>query len=188
MLRITYFGNHVLRHKSKELSVAEITSAKTQDLIDQMKELVKSKKFGIGLAAPQIGESFAVCVIAIKSTPTRPNLEPYEKIIINPSFEGIGRHSQLWEGCISSGVGNNSLYAKVPRYRKIKATYYDQKGKFVTEILDGIKAHVFQHETDHVNGILFVDRVKDTKSYMLASEYRKLIKAEKLKNERRFKK
>jgi peptide deformylase len=94
-------------------------------------------------------------------------------VIINASYEGIGYRAQMWEGCISSGSGDNTLYAKVPRYKKINANWIDENGIKHHEILDGFLAHVFQHEVDHLDGVLFVDKVKDTTSYMLASEYRK---------------
>ena len=147
--------------------------------------MVETKKYGIGLACPQVGKSLALSVVAIKPTPTRPNLKKFNQVIINPSYEGIGRKYQLWEGCISSGSGENTLYAKVPRYKKINAVYHNQTGKKMKQILEGIKAHVFQHETDHLNGVLFVDKVKYTSSYMLASEYKKMRAKENAKKSKR---
>ncbi len=76
---------------------------------------------------------------------------------------------------MSCGSGDNTLYGKALRYRKIHASWYDEHAVFHDTELDGFVAHVFQHETDHLNGILFVDRVRDTKTYMMADEYRQRI-------------
>lgn len=174
-LRITKFGNPVLRQVAKQLTVNQITSTETQMMIAAMHALLRSDDYGVGLAAPQIGKSIALSVIGIKPTPTRPDLEQFDTVIINPSYEGVGRREAMWEGCISCGAGNDTLYARVPRFRKIQATWLDEKGKEHADVLNGFVAHVFQHEVDHLNGVLFVDKVKDTKSYMMADEYRKRI-------------
>lgn len=174
-LKLIHFGNPILREKARELSIDEIKSTKIQQLIADIRYINETKKYGVGLAAPQVGESVALSVIGIKPTPTRPNLKKFEQVIINPRYEGMGRRTGMWEGCQSSGTGSNTLFGKALRYRKIHATWHDEHAKFHDEILDGFVAHVFQHETDHLNGILFVDRVRDTKTYMLAGEYRKRI-------------
>ncbi len=175
VLTIARFGNPVLRQAAKRIAKDEIASVGVQALINSMYALLRSDDYGVGLAAPQVGKSLALSVIGIKPTPTRPNLERFDTVIINPSYEGIGRRANMWEGCISCGTGNDTLYAKVPRFRKIRATWVDDKGEEHTRMLDGFVAHVFQHETDHLNGILFVDKVKDTSSYMMADEYRARI-------------
>lgn len=92
--------------------------------------------------------------------------------------ETFGNLEEMWEGCISSGEGEDTLYAKVPRFKKIRLKWIDENADEHDEVLEGFVAHVAQHETDHLNGILFVDRVENTKTYMLADEYKKLVKAE----------
>ncbi len=175
VLDLKRFGNPVLRQTARTLSIDEICSVATQKLIADIRHTNEQKQYGVGLAAPQIGVSVALSVIGIKPTPTRPNVQPFERVIINPRYTGVGRRVPLWEGCQSCGTGNDTLYAQVPRYRKIEASWYDEKGGLNREILEDFVAHVFQHETDHLNGILFVDKVRDTKSYMLVSEYRERI-------------
>jgi peptide deformylase len=139
-----------------------------------MRLTIAKRKYGVGLAAPQVGKSVAISIIAIKTTPTRPNLKQFEAVIINPEIiETFGYRKQSWEGCVSAGGGNNTMFARVPRYKKIKLRWYDEQAKRHEKVLDGIAAHVAQHEVDHLRGILFVDRVKDTKSYMMMSEYKK---------------
>lgn len=176
ILRRTYFGNPVLRIAAKRLSKEEILSDEIQQLIKNMKLTVDKRKYGVGLAAPQVGSSVALALIAIKPTPTRPDRAIFNKVIINPEIiETYGNKKGMWEGCISFGSGNNFPYGKAMRYRKIKVRYYDEKAVLHTEILDGFIAHVFQHETDHLNGVLFVDRVKDSSTFITASEYKKRI-------------
>ncbi len=174
-MRMIRFGNPILREVALKLSGKEIESLKTQKFIEELKQVINSKKYGVGLAAPQIGGDKAIAVIDIKPTVLRPNVEVFSMVIINPSYEGIGQRHSKWEGCLSSGSGNNTLYAKVLRYSKIHALWIDERGELHKTILEGLPAHVFQHETDHLNGILFVDKVQDTKSYMLAGEYKKRI-------------
>lgn len=174
-LKLTRFGNPILREKTRRLSVDEIRSSKIQQLIAAIRHTNEAKQYGVGLAAPQVGESVALSVIGVKPTPTRPDLERFDCVIINPEYTGIGRRTGMWEACQSSGTGDNTFYAKALRYRKIHAKWRDEHGDLHDEELSGFMAHVFQHETDHLNGILFVDKVRDTKTFMLADEFRKRI-------------
>ncbi len=170
------FGNPILRENARRLEPTEILSSKIQTLIKDMYYTLKVKQYGVGLAAPQIGNPVALSVVGIKPTPTRPNLEVFDTVLINPVIiETFGRRSQMWEGCVSCGEGKNTLYAKVPRYKSIRLKWLDEKAIEHDEILKGFVAHVAQHETDHLNGVLFVDRVKDPKTYMLGDEYKKRI-------------
>lgn len=180
LLEATHFGNPVLRQVARTLSADEILSDEIQTLIENMYHTLREKSYGVGIAAPQVGVAVALSVVGIKPTPTRPNLEPFHTVLINPKVvETFDEPEELWEGCISSGEGDNTLYAKVPRYKKIRLQWMDEKAVEHDEILEGFIAHVAQHETNHLNGILFVDLVKDTKTYMLADEYKKMMEAEK---------
>lgn len=176
LLKKTYFGNPILRQKAKILTKEEILSPNIQQLILDIKYTVDQRKYGVGLAAPQVGVSVALALIAIKPTPTRPDRKIFNKVIINPKIiESYGNRTGMWEGCISYGSGSNFPYGKAMRYKKIKVGYYDEHAMQHTEIVNGFIAHVFQHETDHLNGILFVDRVRDNKTFISASEFRKRI-------------
>ncbi len=168
------FGDPILRQVARQLTVPEILSLETQALIMNMHFTLTEKKLGIGLAAPQVGEGVAIAAIHIQKTSLRPKVEEFSLTIINPVItRRIGRKIQEWEGCISSGSGKAGLFAKVPRYKKIEVEYLDELGKKHTKEFQGLQAHVIQHEVDHLNGILFVDKVKDTKTYMTYSEYKK---------------
>jgi peptide deformylase len=102
---------------------------------------------------------------------------PFEAVLINPKIiKTIGRPKQLWEGCISSGDGQAGLFAKVSRYPKVQVQYQNEKGKLQRDIFSGLPAHVIQHEIDHLQGILFVDRVTSSKTYMTYQEYLRRIK------------
>ena len=175
MLDLARFGNPILRAKARQLRPAEIRSGEIQELIRNIRYTNQTKQYGVGLAAPQVGVSVGLSVIGIKPTPTRPDLEPFESVIINPSYEGIGRRTGMWEGCQSCGSGDDILYGKALRYAEIRARWYDEHAVRHNEILSGFVAQVFQHEADHLQGILFVDKVRDPRTFMMADEYRKRI-------------
>lgn len=175
-LMIREFGDPILRKLAKQLSIAQILAPKTQELIADIRRTLVDKKLGVALAAPQVGESVALSVIAVRPMEYRPDVEPFDLVIINPSYKGLSGKNDAWEGCVSSGAGSPGLFAKVPRYEKISAIYMDEEGKSHIEVLTGLKAQIFQHETDHLNGILFVDLVKDSKTYMTQKEYSKMMR------------
>jgi peptide deformylase len=174
-LLITQFGNPVLRKVTRQISPSEIVTSETQELISGMQNMLAGKTLGVGLAAPQVGYSLAIAVVEVQKTPLRPDVEPFSLVIINPVItKYFGRKTQLWEGCISSGAGKAALFAKVPRYKKIELEYYDENAKKYTKTFSDLTAHIIQHEVDHLNGILFVDKVRDTTTYMTYSEYKKM--------------
>lgn len=178
-LKISQFGNPLLRETTKNITNQQIVSAEIQTLILDMRKLLKTKKLGIGLAAPQIGKSLNLAIVEIQKTQLRNNVEEFSLVIINPKITNTyGRKTQIWEGCISAGEGKANLFAKVPRYKKIELTYLNENAELITEIFTGLPAHVLQHEVDHLNGILFVDKVKDSSTYMTYSEYKKMKKKE----------
>lgn len=180
VLKATRFGNPILRTACTPLSKHEIASDTIQALIADIRHTLKERPYGVGLAAPQVGHAIALSVIGIKPTPSRPQLIPFDSVIINPRItEYYGRRSRMWEGCISCGTGKDILYAQVPRYKKIRLAWTDEYGTDHEEIVEGFVAHVAQHEVDHLSGILFVDRVKDPSTYMMADEYRKRISIKK---------
>lgn len=175
-LKITEFGNPVLRLTANKIAPVDITSDAVQQLIGEMKLVLAAKDLGVGLAAPQVGVSLAVSVIAIRPSERRPDAELVDLVIINPDVvQTFGYRKQLYEGCISGGPGRASLFARVPRYHKLKLAYYDEMGERQLRVFEGLTAHVIQHEVDHLNGVLFVDRVRDTKSYITYKEYVKLV-------------
>src|SRR5882757_3387118 len=110
--RKTNFGNPILRQKTRKLDQEEIKSKVIQDLISEIRYTLENKKYGIGLAAPQVGEAIALSVIYIRPTKMRPDLPKSmwaDLVLINPEIIYSGAKADYWEGCISL----KSVYAKV---------------------------------------------------------------------------
>ena len=129
---------------------------------------------GVGLAAPQIAIPLQLAVIKIGETPTRKNLTALPSIVlINPKIENHSKvELQDWEGCLSLPA----VRGLVPRYKQIVVSYYDETGKRQRRVVDNFfEARVFQHEIDHLNGVLFVDRMRDMQSLMSLREYMKRV-------------
>lgn len=176
ILTTTRFGNPILRKSAQRLTHEDILSETTQDLIVNMRYTLVEKKYGVGIAAPQVGKSIALSVIGIKPTPNRPELEPFNTVLINPEIiETFGEPVDAWEGCVSCGTEDDILFGRLPRFEKIRVQWLDEQAKSREEVIDGFVAQVVQHEVDHLNGVLFVDHVVDSTSFMMADEYRKRI-------------
>jgi peptide deformylase len=164
-----------LRQLARRLTPSEITSPEIQQLVADMFYTLETKKYGVGLAAPQVGQNVAISVINIQKMPWRPDVDEYTMVIINPEITATyGRRSGMWEGCISfCGDQKDFPYAKALRWRKVRVKYLDLQGKQHEQDFEGLLSHIMQHETDHLNGVLFVDRVRDPKTYIAVSEYNK---------------
>ncbi len=174
LLRRRQFGDPILRKVAKRLSPEDIVNPQTQQLIARMKNMLENRSYGVGLAAPQVGKSLSLSVIGIKPTPSRPKNPKVNMVIINPQIiKTYGRRTAMWEGCISFGIGAASPYAKALRYKKVRVQFLDEESKTHQEDFDGIMGHVMQHEIDHLSGVLFVDHVRDSKTYMTIGEYKK---------------
>ncbi len=178
ILERTQFGNPILQVPARIVSLADIMSPAVQNLIADIAHTLSSRNYGVGLAAPQVGKSVAISVIDIQpNNKDRKPAKAFTQVIINPEVvEGIGEKAAMWEGCLSFGAKVSPVFAQTMRYKKIRVKFYDQNATLHEETLEGLPAHVFQHETDHLNGILFPQRVKDHSTWMNASEYRKMKK------------
>lgn len=178
VLERTQFGDPILRKKAKQLSLRQVLYSSTSELVADMRHTLLSKKLGVGLAAPQVGNDVAIAVVAIRPSKLRPKVKKFDLVLVNPVITKVSdKKKELWEGCISAGsAGKADLFAKVPRHTEIEVSYTDLSGKLLHKKFKGLKAQIIQHEVDHLNGILFVDRVEDTGTYMTYSEYLKRIK------------
>lgn len=171
LLRRVEFGNRGLRVKCNRLSNEQILSTETQEFIESMYFTLNHKKYGVGIAAPQLGKILAISAIDTKPSPTRPNIKRQKLTIINPEIvKFYGEKVNEWEGCISG----TQLYAQVPRYKKIRLKWQDERAQRHEADFEDLMAHVIQHEVDHLEGILFVDKVEDPTTYTTLKEYRKL--------------
>jgi peptide deformylase len=153
-------GDKVLRQKAREIKKDEISSTYLKNLYRDMKEVLEKEKDGFAIAAPQIGESLRVFLVSgllfqhLKKTD-----EPQpDMIYLNPVIIKKSKETELMEeGCLSV----RGWYGKVERNKKIKIEAVNDKGVKFQEGASGLKAQVFQHEIDHLNGILFTDKAID---------------------------
>ncbi len=146
ILPIIINPNDILRQKAKE--VVDVKSKKTQQLIYNMAETMK-KEDGIGLAAPQINESLRIVVVNATNKPL---------VLINPKItKKSWKKESGEEGCLS--VPN--VYGMVKRHKSIKVKFLNQRGKRVKIQAQDMLARVIQHEIDHLDGILFIDKAKE---------------------------
>jgi len=166
------FGNPILRAQAKKVPLSFLKTAQGRTLIQRMIYTMRRAP-GVGLAAPQIGESLALAVMEMRPNPTRPNIARKGPIVIvNPKITKYSsKKVSDWEGCLSFG----GVRAQVPRSESITVEYYNEHGEKIVEKATGLWARIFQHEIDHLNGFVYVDRVKDTKSFMTLSEFKKRV-------------
>jgi peptide deformylase len=156
---IVEIGHPVLRERARELSREELGSRETQRLIDDMIETMRAAG-GAGLAANQVGETVRVAVVEVREgNPRYPYKPPIPlTVIVNPVIEPLDDDiEQINEGCLS--VPN--LRGEVPRHMSIRLRYLDREGQEHEEVRRGLTAGTFQHELDHLDGTLFLDRVSD---------------------------
>ena len=171
-LRRAQFGNPILRQTARPLMAAENKAPETPQLITAKHAMLTTKKHGVALAAPQVGHSLALFVVNVQPTKHRPDVTPLAMSVCNPVItKTYGRRWPAWEGCLSFGASGDAIFAQALRYPKIRVSYLDEQAKRHEKDIDGLLAQIFQHETDHLNGILFVERVKDPKTYTNRSEY-----------------
>jgi len=174
----TEFGNPTLRKKAKKVAVSFLNTNKSKALFKKMFGLMR-KSNGVGLAAPQIGLSLQIVVAEIRPTSTRKKLKrSLPSVLINPKVVEFSKSvASDYEGCLSLP----GIYAKVPRSTSVVVQYLNEYGQRVTEKASGLWARIYQHEIDHLNGICFMDRVKDMRTVVTLSELKKLNKVSKIK-------
>ncbi len=168
-LRLTQFGNPILRKKAKRIALTDVQKLSTKTLIGKMFSTMRG--VGVGLAAPQTGKSIQLAVVEIKKTKIRPHVKPFgPTVIVNPKITSASKKIvNDWEGCLSF----SGIRGMVPRHESITVEYYDKMGTRQRVILKGFQARVFQHEIDHLNGVLYTDRMSDMETLMTADEFKK---------------
>ncbi|UIE37612.1 peptide deformylase [Leptodesmis sichuanensis] len=169
-LQVMELGHPVLRRVAKPITEARRTSL--QPLMDQLIQTAQQAN-GVGIAAPQVGISERLFIVASRPTPRYPHAPVMEPtVMINPQ---IVSHSaervKDWEGCLSV-PGVRGL---VPRYQAIAVEYTDRYGQHQHQELTDFVARIFQHELDHLNGILFIDRVESTQDLISEQDYQERI-------------
>ena len=173
ILKVARLGHPVLCAKALPVPHGKINSPGIQRLIDDMFETMREYS-GIGLAAPQIHEGLRVFVAGVRDGQVGSELPEDAEMpfiaLVNPEVTPVGESTlQGWEGCLSIP----DIRGLVPRAHEVKVEAYDRKGKRVSFTARGLPARVIQHETDHLDGVLFFDRMTSLKSLAFMEEYRR---------------
>jgi peptide deformylase len=169
ILKVSRMGHPVLRARARAIDVGEIKSSRIQQLIDDMFETM-SEYQGVGLAAPQVHESVRLFVAGFAPTPDEDDDEERVPLmtVINPEITVVSPETvEDWEGCLSIP----DIRGKVPRARHVVLRAFDRKGKRFEMQASGFTARVIQHETDHLDGVLFFDRMSTFKTLTFLEEF-----------------
>ncbi len=171
---IVTIGHPVLRERAREVALDEIASAPIQQLIDDLIDTMRYAN-GAGIAANQVAEAVRVSVIEVNNNPRYPYKPTIPlTVVINPVIEPIDDECfDVNEGCLS--VPN--LRGEVSRFVSVRVRYLDRDGVAHDEIKRGLTAGTFQHECDHLDGTLFVDRVTDPTTFSTWEQFERFHRA-----------
>ncbi|MFP4539863.1 MAG: peptide deformylase [Candidatus Paceibacterota bacterium] len=159
MSQILQKGNPLLEQKTREIETGEYSSDHLKDLVKRMSKALKEEEDGFAIAAPQIGESVRVFLVSgelVRQLKRSDEPQP-DKVYVNPYIIKRSKETELMEeGCLSV----RWWYGYVERYRKVKIKAFTEDGKPFQEGASGVMSQVFQHEIDHLDGILFTEKAK----------------------------
>lgn len=157
-------GHPKLAEKLEEFDLTQIMQPEIQKFIKELKMTMKSYN-GLGLSANQCGVRFRMFVMG--------GSDDFQMVCINPKIvETFGKPERMREGCLSYP----GLYLNVPRYKKIVVEHFDHLGEYNTATLEGISAQVYQHELDHMNGIVYTNKVGPLALDLAKKRQKKLIR------------
>jgi peptide deformylase len=173
ILKVARMGHPVLRQKAQPIAPGDIKSARIQRLIDDMFETM-GEYSGIGLAGPQVHEALRVFVAGVREAPVTTPMGDDQDMplmtIINPEVVAVGEATALgWEGCLSIP----DIRGKVPRSITVRLRAYDRQARKIELVASGLPARVIQHETDHLDGVLFFDRMTAFDTLTFMDEFRR---------------
>jgi peptide deformylase len=168
ILKVARLGHPVLRQVTASVSGTELESALMQKFIDDMIETMKEYD-GVGLAADQVHESKQVAVLEVADNPRYPSKPQVPlTVLVNPRITPLSEDTEEdWEGCLSIP----DLRGKVPRYTRIRVEAWDRNGKSLDFIANDFHARVIQHEFDHLNGKVYLDRMRDFTTLSFLQEF-----------------
>jgi peptide deformylase len=168
ILKVACLGNPALRAAARSLSNDRMASAEMQRLIDDMIETMREYN-GVGLAANQVHESLQIAVLEVADNPRYPEKAAVPlSVLINPRIEPLAEEmEQDWEGCLSVP----DLRGSVPRYKTIRVRAQDRGGAKLDFVASGFHARVIQHEWDHLNGKVYLDRMRDLSTLAHLQEF-----------------
>jgi peptide deformylase len=171
ILKVACMGHPVLRTKAQPVAPGDIPSHHIQRLIDDMFETME-EYHGIGLAGPQVHQGLRIFVagISLDAGAAADESAMPRIALVNPEITPVGRSIvDGWEGCLSIP----DIRGRVPRAETVRVKGYDRTGARVDASISGLSARVVQHETDHLDGILFFDRMKSFETLTYLEEYRR---------------
>jgi peptide deformylase len=158
ILKVARLGHPVLRSPAAEVPPAEIPSERIQRLIRDMIDTMKEYD-GVGLAAVQVHEPLRIAVLEVAENPRYPGKGRVPlTVLVNPAVTPLGEETEEdWEGCLSIP----ELRGKVARYTRIRVQALDAEGRTLNFTASGFHARVIQHEHDHLEGKVYLDRMRD---------------------------
>ena len=158
ILKVARLGNPILRRGADGIPLDKLSSPQIQKLIDDMVETMKEYD-GVGLAAVQVHESRKIAVLEVADNPRYPQKPTVPlTVLVNPEVTPLSQETEEdWEGCLSIP----ELRGRVVRYKSIRVQARDRSGKELDFVASGFHARVVQHEWDHLNGKVFLDRMRD---------------------------
>jgi peptide deformylase len=170
ILKVARLGHPVLRQEAHPLTVEEIRSPDTQRFIDDLIETMREYD-GAGLAANQVHTLKQICVIEVFGNPRYPDAPHIPlTVVINPVVTPLTEEMEEgWEGCLSVP----DMRGRVPRYTAVRLECHDRDGEKVDLVTKDFFARVIQHETDHLRGIVYVDRMRDLSSLSYIAEWQR---------------
>jgi peptide deformylase len=163
VLEIATVGHPVLRERASEVTHEELLSPEVQQLIDDLIETKRAAN-GAGLAANQVHDTHRIAVVEVEAgNPRYPYKPPIHlTVMVNPTLEPVGSETvEINEGCLSVP----DLRGTVERHVTVRVRYLDRDGVAHKELRRGLTAGTFQHEVDHLDGVLFLDRVRDPATF-----------------------
>jgi peptide deformylase len=164
ILKVARMGHPVLRSRARPLDKSEIRNSAVQKLIDDMIDTMIEYR-GVGLAAPQVHEGIRLFVALLDEEPEE---HSEAAVLINPAVTPNGpAREEGWEGCLSIP----DIRGMVPRHLDVTVQALDRDGKSIERRLKGFPARVAQHETDHLDGVLFFDRMTSMESLTFLEEF-----------------
>ncbi len=170
ILKVARLGHPVLRQAARPVPLDAIRSPETQRFIDDLIESMREYD-GAGLAANQVHTLRQICVIEVLENPRYPDAPHIPlTVVINPIVTPLTEEMEDgWEGCLSVP----DMRGLVPRYTAVRLQCYDREGQPVDLIAKEFFARVVQHETDHLNGVVYVDRMRDLSTLSHVDEWNK---------------
>jgi peptide deformylase len=168
ILKVTRLGHPVLRKITENISSKELQTWAMQKFIDDMVETMKEYD-GVGLAADQVFESKQVAVLEVTDNPRYPNKSKVPlTVLVNPKVTPLSEEMEEdWEGCLSIP----DLRGRVPRYKSIRVQALDRNGNELDFVANDFHARVIQHEHDHLNGKVYLDRMRDLSTLTFLQEF-----------------